>query len=187
MSFAQKEETKEIIPILEADTAIWGREDFKFPLGFAREIDYKGIEEAYFPKGWKLPEQDDFWSYAFVWEIDKEEILTEKELERDIKRYFDGLMDMNRNGTKETGILSSTTLFIEKGKFSDVSFYLGKVKTFDRFTTKKTMTLNVSVEQSYCEDTEKTIVFFRFSPKAFDHPIWKKLNTLKLSATVCKD
>ena len=183
-SFAQKEAITP--PLLEADTAVWGKEDFKFPLGFAREIEYTGIEEAYFPKGWKLVDSDDFWSYAFVWKIDHDTRLTEKELERDLKMYFDGLMDMKRNGSKEAGILTSTTLVVEKGSFSDVSFYLGKIKTFDRFTTNKPMTLHVSIEQSHCEETEKAIIFFRFSPKEFDHRIWKKLNTLKLSTTVCE-
>ena len=172
-------------PLLKTDTT-WGKEVFHFPLGFAREIDYTGIEEAYFPKGWKLVDHDDFWSYAFVWKVDHDKLLTSKELEDDIKKYFDGLMDMNQNGNEETGILSTTTLFIEKGKFSDVSFYLGKVKTFDRFTTKKPMALHVSVEQSYCEETKKAIVLFRFSPKEFDHRIWLKLNKLKLSDTICE-
>ena len=184
ISFAQEAGTP---PLLETDTAVWGKEDFKFPLGFAREIEYTGIEEAYFPRGWKILDSDDFWSYAFVWKIDRDTLLTEKELERDITMYFDGLMDMNRNGSKEAGILNSTTLFIQKGKFSDVSFYLGKVKTFDRFSTQKPMILHVSVEQSHCEETGKMIIFFRFSPKEFEHRIWKKLNTLKLSADVCDD
>jgi len=180
-SFAQeKHEGK----LLDSDTT-WGVEEFVFPLGFAREIELTGVEEAYFPKGWSKVEHDDFWSYAFVWKVDLTEMLTEQELETDIELYFDGLQDMNQNGSKEVGIVKSTAFFIKTGEANGVSTYAGKVRTFDRFSTKKPMTLNVLVEQSLCEETKKAIILFKFSPKTFEHAIWKKLEGVKSSEHIC--
>ena len=43
----------------------WGKEVFTFPIRFAKEIKYEGIEEAYFPRGWNKVKNPEFWTYAF--------------------------------------------------------------------------------------------------------------------------
>ena len=83
--FSQKEEEAFY---LFAEDSTWGVEIFHFPLGFAREIPYEGIEDARFPKGWSNPDSSTFWSYAFVWSINLNEELTEKMLEDNLKLYF---------------------------------------------------------------------------------------------------
>jgi hypothetical protein len=67
----------------------------------------------------------------------------------------------------------------------DVAF-TGKLKIFDGFATQEPLTLNVRIYSNYCEENDQLILLFRFSPLAFDHPIWDKLRTVKVRETVCE-
>ena len=89
--------------------------------------------------------------------------------------YFDGLM--NKQNTN--------AIIIKKDGANGVSRYIGKVKTFDEFFTKVPMVLNVLIERYYCENLKKTIILFRFSPKAFGNDVWLKLDEVKLPASIC--
>ena len=62
---------------------------------------------------------------------------------------------------------SATISKIKKEKH--VTYHKGFVKTFDRFATKKMITLNVLTESYYCKKNKKTILLFKFSPKNFKH------------------
>src|SRR4051794_9456116 len=42
-------------------------ETIPFPLGFAPDLPYRGVEELRFAPGMFQPGAPDFWSYAFVW------------------------------------------------------------------------------------------------------------------------
>jgi hypothetical protein len=67
-----------------------------------------------------------------------------------------------------------------------VNNYIGKITTFDKFFTKKIMTLNVQVEHHYCDHKNKSIIVFRFSPKLFDDPVWQTLKSVSLANDVCE-
>jgi len=168
--FGQEQETKDI---LKTD---WGKEIFVFPIRFAPEINYKGIEEARFPKGWGEIENPEFWSYVFAWDIDLDKEMTVSEIETDLQIYFDGLMNVEIKKYPKT---------IAKFRKINTANFIGTITTIDNFKTKKQMTLNVTVEQHYCKQKKKSIIIFRFSPKGFDNEIWNKLNMIKLNADVC--
>ena len=65
---------------LETDTT-WRKEMFLFPINFAPDIDYKGIEDARFPEGWEKLDSPNFWSYAFAWNLENSGDITESDLE----------------------------------------------------------------------------------------------------------
>ena len=165
---------KESLFFLETDST-WIKEIFVFPLRFAQEISYEGTEDARFPEGWSKKESPYFWSYAFAWNISLTEELTEKELEDDLKIYFNGLMSKQ----------NTTVKFVKRDDENDTSIYLGKVHTFDSFFTKKPMTLNVKAESFYSEKSKKTVILFRFSPQEFENIVWGKLEDVKVSANIC--
>jgi hypothetical protein len=166
---------QESIDILVTD---WGKEIFKFPIRFAQEINYTGIEEARFPKGWREIENPEFWSYVFAWHIDLAKEMTISQIETDLNIYFNGLMNVNIKKYPKT---------IAKFKKISKNNFEGTIKTIDNFTTKKIMTLNVTVEQFFCKDAKKSVVIFRFSPKGYNHTIWNKLNDIKLNDAICKN
>ncbi|WP_143337219.1 hypothetical protein [Dokdonia pacifica] len=178
-TFAQEETL-----LLQIDEP-WRSEQLTFPIAFAPSLDYKGIEEVRFAKGWGKPESEEFWTYAFLWYLDEDPKLTEQKLEKDIAAYFDGLMDVVGKGNGVTDIPETTVVFVKKEITNTTTTYIGKVKVFDAFFTKSIQTLQVKAVADYCADTKKYTVLFTFSPQAYDHTVWKTLDGITLSVD-CK-
>lgn len=174
---------KEDLFILETDTT-WGKEIFQFPLGFAPEINFEGIEDARFPAGWGKIDSSTFWSYVFAWHININALITEKELENNLQIYFDGLMNAV-NKDKEKVVPSTVALFIKKDGVNNRADFIGKVRVYDAFRTKKIMTLNLLVTQFYCETEKKSIIVFRFSPKEFGDDVWQQLEGVNIRENIC--
>lgn len=143
---------------------------FVFPINFARDIDYQGVEDARFPRGWEEQDSPNFWSYAYAWNLENSGDVTEADLEESLQKYFVGLM-----GWEETSVQLSTT---------NNTVFTGVVKTMDAFFTKEPMDLNVLVEKTYCEEKNKSIILFRFSPKGFEANVWNKLKEVQLPLAI---
>lgn len=153
-------------------------------MNFAPEINFQGWEEAVFPPNWAKKDSNEFWSYAFAWNINSDIKLTKKELEKHLKHYFNGLMQ-SVNRDKEVKIPHTIARFFEKEQAGEGSFYIGKIVVYDAFFTKRPLTLNVSVEQHRCKEQQKSAVFFRFSPQEFGNEAWQVLEKVKLRKNVC--
>jgi len=180
-SFGQK---KEEINLIQADST-WGKEIIKIPFWFAPEINFKGNEDIRFAKGWEEIDSAGFWTLVFVWDMNLNTKPTTKFFEDTIKLYFDGLMKVV-NEDKELIIPKTNTSFLENKTNNGITTFTGFVETYDAFTTKKMITLQVTIESYYCEKNKNHIPLFRFSPQTFKHTIWKELNKIKLRETVCK-
>ena len=178
--FGQNEEQANLIDL----DSTWGKEIFKFPIRFAQNINYQGIEEARFPpEGWSDENHQNFWSYAFAWDINLNEKISEHTLESDLEKYFDGLVGVEV--IKELERYKASALFIEIEDNGSSSIFKGKIKTYDGFTTKKAITLHVLVESHYCKEEKKSIILFRFSPKNFTHDVWNTLKSVNLKKPFC--
>jgi hypothetical protein len=164
------------INLLKTDST-WVKEVFYFPLNFANEIKFEGVEEARFPQKWADTSSTDFWSYVFVWEIKTSSRLMEKDLEDNLQIYFNGLLNWQH----------TNAVFLQKEAAENHSIYLGKIKTFDAFFTKKPITLQVIAEIHFCAQQKKSLIFFRFSPKPYEHEIWHKLNGVQIETPDCSD
>ena len=179
-AFGQEE--KESILITSDDS--WRKEIIPMPLGFAPQIPLKGVEEVRFSEGWAQKESDGFWTYAFVWNVDLNEILTTKTLELYMQYYFDGLMGVV-NKDKSKKVPKTIAQFLNKNKAKDAAYSVGEIQLYDAFHTKDIITLNCIVQQFWCAEKKKSLVVFRFSPKEFEHAIWKELKTIKIQGTPC--
>jgi len=172
------------VDLIDIDST-WGQEIFHFPIHFAPGIDYKGVEDARFPKGWSTKDSTTYWSYAFAWSIEHDGGLTENELEENIEKYFDGLMS-GIDKARADSVQSPTAIFIEQDVNRNISQYIGKVNTLDAFFTKEIMTLYSIVDHYHCPYKNKSIILFRFSPKRFDHEVWDKLKRVNIRQNVCE-
>ena len=160
--------------IFKTDTT-WGKEIFKMPLHFAKNIDLYGIEDARFPKGWNDTKSPNFWSYAFAWKVNLNAKLSKNQLEDYIVKYYDGLIkDVNKN--------KSLTLPPTKANLKKIndSKYVGNVTIFDAFVTNRPLNLNVITEQLIESTQEKLIVTFKISPSTLDKVIWKELDRIEI-------
>ncbi len=160
----------------------WGKEIFTFPIRFAKKIPFDGFEEARFPKGWGDKSSPYFWTYAFVWKIDVDSLLSSTELEVNLQYYFDGLLGLDFHEDKP----KTNAVFVKNEGSANSSKLKGKIKTLDTRFTQKPMTLKVLIDQRYCEESKKLIVLFKFSPKASENEVWIKLNEITFSPDVCK-
>jgi hypothetical protein len=161
--------------LLVSDTT-WTKEHFTFPISFAQEIDYEGVEEAVFSKGWGNVESQTFWTYAFAWSIKTDTPLNETDFQKNLELYFNGLLD----------IQTTAALFIKKEDSNTTSKnYIGKIKLLETRYTNKPMILNVLAENYYCKKEMKTIVLFKLSPKEFEDGVWQQLKNITLKNPIC--
>ncbi len=181
-SFAQQ---KEDINLLQADRT-WGKEIIQIPFWFAPEINYSGHEDIRFAKGWADIHSAGFWTYVFAWDINLKTKPTPKFFEDNLKLYFDGLMKVVNEDTLLT-IPKTKTSFIAKEQKKELSTFTGTIEIYDAFTTKKMITLHVTIESVYCKKTKTFIPLLRFSPKDFKHKAWEMLNQVTLRDNICNN
>ncbi len=156
----------------------WRGEIIEFPLKFASSISYSGTEYVRFAPGWGEKEAEDYFSYAFLWEIDQNPQLSTEKLESEMETYFDGLMSMvSKMNLKLFKKVPKTKAFFEK---VNDAVYVGKVLTYDAFTTKKEVNLNVIVDYKFCSTANKHLVLFNLSPQVPEHQIWKKMKKIRI-------
>lgn len=117
-------------------------------------------------------------------DINPDTFLTENELESNLQLYFDGLMSVV-NKDKGIKIRKTSALLQKKEDTNTSNRYSGKVRVYDAFKTKNPITLNVLVDQYYCEKTKRFLIVFRFSPKEFGNDVWIKLKQVKLRTDAC--
>ena len=166
----------------------WYKEDLKFPLKFAREIKFVGDVNLRFPPGWSKSDNPNFWSYVWAWKIEDSDGLNESELKQNIEYYFDGLLGINNKKIKnsERAKQKTNANFVLSKKSKMTSQYVGEVNTIDTRYTKQPMTLFVQVEQYFCEKENKSTLLFRYSPKPYEHSVWKTLSSVELVSVQCK-
>ncbi len=159
----------------------WRTETIPFPLAFAPELTYEGLEELRFSPGMFERGSDDFWTYAFVWWLPLETRLGAESLASDLEIYFRGLTRAVSEARKfETGELEFRTVLRETpATAKDFRWLVGEAVTFDAFTTREQIELNVSIHIWPCEQQERQVAFFELSPQATSHPVWRALGGIR--------
>ena len=154
----------------------WRKEQLQLPLSFAPELDYNGLEDVRFAKGWGDQESEEFWTYRFAWYLDKNPALNTEKLNKEIQLYFDGLMNIIAKGRKisKEKVIATKATFSKKTKNS----FIGKATVFDAFFTQKTIDLNIKVDYEYCPATKKHIAYFGLSPQSFQHKLWSVIDNI---------
>ncbi len=174
-SFSQEMET-----VLSAPAG-WRAELIPFPLEFAPEIDFTGFVDVRFAPGWSDLNSKQFWTYSFVWHIDAVANMTEEELANLFSTYYDGLMSSvlksQGDSTNLNKLEKTLSLFVK----TETGF-VGKVRMFDPFFTKQSITLNIMVEESFCRATNKQTIAFDLSPKPIDDGVWSEFEKIRLVA-----
>lgn len=166
--FAQEKEELSIFK----NSKSWNREIIKFPIDWAPKLTITGFEELLFTPNWSDSNSDDFWSLMIGWKVDTATSLPLKDIEYNLKSYFDGLMKPNHWASKFPE--PKVRLKREKNGFS------GKMTFFDGFHTGKIITVNIKGSQQFFENSRKSIISFRLSPKEYQHKIWGILQKVKL-------
>ena len=180
-TYAQENEE---LHILEADST-WLKEIIKFPLGFAQDINYIGYEDLRFAEDWSNFEGLEFFTYAFVWNINLTDVPTVSMIETNMKLYYDGLMTAV-NKDNDFTIPNTIVDFNQIENNSEMFVFKGIIQVYDSFFTKEVISLYVDIETTYCKDQNKYLMLFKVSTLSFENIIWEKLQDVTLSLNACE-
>lgn len=148
----------------------WQAETFALPPGFAPELP-TGTESLRFSPGWRNPNAEDFWSYAFVMWIN-EPMPDAARIDDLLEKYYNGLMTSFAAG-KEMDI-SGTPARVDVVR-SGAHRYEARMHLVDAFATFEPIDLSVLVD-TVAEADARTILHIQVSPQPKEHAIWRSLN-----------
>jgi hypothetical protein len=175
---AAGDEDKTAVPFFVPTPEGWRTETIPFPLEFAPELNYEGLEELRFAPGMFTADSNDFWTYAFVWWIAGDTTINPDSLATDLEIYFSGLADAV---AKEREIDASGATYDVQLAAPDstsswavghVADYMGTARVFDPFVTGEMLSLNVRVKEISCPGQSRLAVIFELSPQPYTHPVW---------------
>jgi hypothetical protein len=157
----------------------WRTETIHFPLGFAPELDYTGLEELRFAPGMFTPGAEDYWTYAFVWWISLDTDPGVERLQADLEAYFFGLTRVVARGSGFDPGNPTYEAKLRRIDEGDPGRLRGRVLTFDAFAARKPVELNVRVDNVACKDQGRRALVFLLSPRSEDHTVWRALEKIR--------
>jgi hypothetical protein len=158
----------------------WNIERFPIPIDFAPSIPYHGVEDIRFTPGWGDAKSPDYWSYAFLWLLDKKPTITTTTIEKNLTAYYTGLIERNigKLSIKPEQLVKVKTTFKKIDKIaSDLQTFKGTVYMLD-YMTQRPVTLNGIIHVRACPGSDKLIVFHELSPQKTSAPVWERMNKL---------
>ncbi len=165
------EEVAAPLPFSMPVPAGWRTETIPFPLSFAPDLPYQGIEELRFAPGMFEAESETFWSYGFAWWIRDEDPSDAASLGEHLETYFRGLAGGDPSFEQAT--------FEVALEESDDRGVVGTAHILDSFTTHEQVRLNVQVQRLPCWSVGRQLVFFALSPQGQDHRVWDELASIR--------
>lgn len=162
----------------------WRKETFDFPLRFAPGIPYEGKEYVRFSPQWAHFDQEDGFSYLFMWDL-KTKPFNADDLEDYLETYFNGLMinvgrQRNMADKAKTASAAAHPLVGIEGW---TQTYGVEVRTWNAFSEGEPLLLYGEVSQRNCGAHMQ--VFFAMSMAKRDGPIWNILRAAR-KATACE-
>ena len=165
----------------------WKGEQISLPPSFAKEMQFKGIEEARFSPGMFQEKSDTFFSYFFVFKIDPGSELTQKNIERELLTYYQGLSRAIFNSRKKKIDTSQFTCKLTKAIPVDsqkiypqgLTEYSATVKWTEPFVTQKPQTLNLIIQAWTGKTTKHGYLFVCVSPQDFKANIWQSMRNIR--------
>jgi hypothetical protein len=156
----------------------WRTETIPFPLEFAPSVAYRGVEELRFPKAFLTPDDDWFFSYAFVWYVAAPGPADAAALEQDLVAYFRGLAIAV--GGEDRADIKAHAFAAELDGELGAGSVSGAVVAFDAFKTQKPVTLHFRVRGVRCSSENERALVFTASPRppAAQDAVWAELELL---------
>lgn len=145
----------------------WQSETFPLPPDFAPDLP-TGTESLRFAPGWRNPDAEGFWSYAFVIWID-EPTPNAARIDTLLEKYYTGLMRAFA-GDKD---ISATPVQVDVRQTAP-NHYEAKMHLTDAFATFKPIDINIKIETA-AETNQRSSLRIQISRQPKDHGIWRSL------------
>ena len=180
--------SQEANPQLLPEPASWAFERFPLPPGFAPGIPYKGVEELRFSPGMFNKDSSNYFSYAFVAELDNVTIISQNDTRKYLLQYFKGLCASVAKDRKLIIDTARITVTIAKKKriLADETIYDAVLNIFGVFADGASVTLNGEIKVLMNHAAKKTYLIFIASPREKSAAIWKTLYKIQKDFTIVK-
>jgi hypothetical protein len=164
-------------PEILLEPANWEFERFELPPSFAPQITYKGFEELRFAPGMFNKDSANYFSYAFVAQIDKITPILQKDIQNYLVWYYKGLCSVTAKDRKLPIDSTKITADVKKkaAGASNETVYEATVNVFGVFADGAPVKLNMEITVVNNTAAKKTFLVFLASPKDKKDPIWKEL------------
>jgi hypothetical protein len=167
----------------------WTQEDYNFPLDFAKDLPYKGYEEARFSPFWGNGTNNEFWAYVIIWRLTDAPEFNEKTIGQALGRYYTGLARKSRPGRNipvDSASLAKVAVTKTKTDPADDATYKASANIFDANITMSRVDINLKIHQMSCKNGKATVILYEISPKSYSNSVWQTLDTIK-SQFKCAD
>ena len=172
---------------IKKPTPEWAGERIKLPPSFAPKLGLKGIEEILFAPGMFKADEKNFFSYVFLFALERKPELTAEVLRKELLAYYIGLSkNVMRNPKLDT---SKFTVKLQALKLQEASpkgalnakFYRAEVYWIEPFATKKFQTLHFELQTWQYKGSPFNYLFVCASPQKRSAPIWKTMRGIRAS------
>ncbi|MGB5160829.1 MAG: hypothetical protein WBO74_18500 [Thermoanaerobaculia bacterium] len=159
----------------------WRTETLPFPLEFAPELEYEGLEELRFSPGMFKEGSLDFWSYVFVWWVPEGTRFETEQLQTDLEQYFRGLTVAVAEAREFDPGEPDFEVQLEPIESSTPEHFQleGTAATYDVFVTRKPIQLKVRIDFVPCPSQGHVAAFFQLSPQPRNDNIWGLMDTMR--------
>ncbi len=164
------------VPQLLKEPATWQFERFTLPPGFAPNFPYKGAEELRFSPGMFNKDSVDYFTYAFVAQLDDITSVSKADINNYLLMYFKGLCSSTAHDRKLIIDTTEITVDIEKKESAaDETIYNAVVNAFGVFADGAPVKLNLEVKVLKNFAAKKSYLLFIVSPNEKTDNTWKEL------------
>ena len=166
LSFSQLQATEPIkLPVPKE----WRVENTSYPPPWAKTLPWRGTIQLRFPKGFFDPDNDFFWSYPILYQLQGDVIKTNPELKRGLIEYDAGLYG---NKYPKAKIKIDFRPQITAERYPTIV-----VDGFDPFTTNKPLRTWIVYHRRYEKDTDTTTILLLRSSQPYDpeNDVWRTL------------
>lgn len=151
----------------------WRMENTAYPPPWAKSLPWKGSLQLRFPEGFFDKDDDFFWSYPILYQLQGNVIKTNEELKRALLEYDIGLYGDRYPKEK-------VTMHVNNGKQAK-GHSVVVINGYDPFTTKASLRTWIHVDRRYDSKSDRTVILLLRSAQPFDldNPVWKELRTFR--------
>ena len=172
-------------------TPEWFGERLKLPpKGFAPDLGLTGVEEILFAPGMFKATEKDFFTYVFLFALERKPELTPAVLRKELLVYYTGLSKSRLDNPK----LDTSKFTVKLSPLKEngpvpksavgAKSYRAEVYWIEPFTTKKFQTLNFELQTWKYAKSPYNYLFVCASPQKPSAPIWKTMRGIRASVKV---
>jgi len=168
-------------PQLLKKPADWQFERFTLPPGFAPDFPYQGAEELRFSPGMFNKTSNEYFTYAFVAELDNTTSFSQADVKDYLVRYFKGLCSSTARNRNLVINVSKISVAVEKNKtaLKNETIYDSVLNIFGVFADGAPVKLNMEIQILPDSKTKKMYLFFIASPHEKTDAVWKNLYEIR--------